>query len=331
VDTVIFHFDPLTGEDIKIVIPKDSDKDDEDDTPLDKETEYANAHANVKDANGQWVTALEGVDVIAGPLIDVFLLPDGKGTVGLLDEFLQASSFFFSSFQTEPRLIPCTSTQVQLYPDTPATRASLTTLAPNLYLALRAGTQVLGHQLGLNDELSTFHVAYPTWRISLADGEEVLEIIRSSHKGGQIASIGKVKGDRSTLYKYLNPHLSVVVTSSIGRSPRLPSFTSSSRGTGTCGVYVLDTVKGTMLYHASLPAAEGKCDVRAALEENWLVYSYYDDEVGVGDAKSHRVISVEMYEGNKADEKIRRYVACALYLLPHVVLPCCSSEGRAGV
>ncbi|KIJ13017.1 hypothetical protein PAXINDRAFT_163784 [Paxillus involutus ATCC 200175] len=273
VDTVIFHFDPLTGEDIKIVIPKDSDKDDEDDTPLDKETEYANAHANVKDANGQWVTALEGVDVIAGPLIDVFLLPDGKGTVGLLDEFLQ----------------------VQLYPDTPATRASLTTLAPNLYLALRAGTQVLGHQLGLNDELSNFHVAYPTWRISLADGEEVLEIIRSAHKGGQIASIGKVKGDRSTLYKYLNPHLSVVVTSSIGRSPR------------TCGVYVLDTVKGTVLYHASLPAAEGKCDVRAALAENWLVYSYYDDEVGVGvgDAKSHRVISVEMYEGNKADEKIR--------------------------
>ncbi|KAF9219877.1 DUF1620-domain-containing protein [Gyrodon lividus] len=272
VDTVVFHFDPLTGEDIKIVISTDSDRVD---THVDKETEYANAHANVKDSNGQWVTALEAVDVIAGPLIEVFLLPDEKGTVGLLDEFLQ----------------------VQLYPDTPATRASLTTLAPNLYIALRAGTQILGHQLGLNDELSSFHVAFSTWGVSFDGGEEVVEIIRSAHKGGQVASMGKVKGDRSTLYKYLNPHLSVVLTAS-------PSSPSSTRK-GTCRVYILDTVKGTVVYHASLPAAEGKCDVRAALEENWLVYSYYDGEVGLGGAKSYRVVSVEMYEGYQADDKIR--------------------------
>ncbi|KAF9241301.1 hypothetical protein BU15DRAFT_87236 [Melanogaster broomeanus] len=279
VDTVVFHFDPLTGEDIKVVISKDSG---EDDTYVDKETEYANAHANVKAANGQWVTALEGVDVIAGPSVEVFLLPDGKGTVGFLDEFLQ----------------------VQLYPDTPTTRDSLSTLAPNLYLALRAGTQILGHQLGLNEEVSSLHVAFPTWGVSFGEGEEVVEIIRDAHKGGVIASIGKVKGDRSTLYKYLNRHLNVVITTSAGVSSHTSSSPSSTN-TRRCGVYVLDTVKGTVLYHASLPAAGGKCDVQAALEENWLVYSYYDDEAGVGGAKSHRVVSVEVYEGNKADEKIR--------------------------
>lgn len=76
-DTVIFHFDPLTGEDIRIVAST--------------EDETGNPHGNIKGADGRWVSVLEGVDVIAGPLIDVFLMPDGKDTIGMLDEFLQVS------------------------------------------------------------------------------------------------------------------------------------------------------------------------------------------------------------------------------------------------
>ena len=77
-DTVIFHFDPLTGEDIKTVASIDGETED---LPL-----------NVKDANGRWVSPLEGVDAIAGPLVDIFSVPDGKDTIGMLDEFLQVSS-----------------------------------------------------------------------------------------------------------------------------------------------------------------------------------------------------------------------------------------------
>ena len=47
---------------------------------------------NVKDADGRWVSTLEGVDAIAGPLIDVFFVPDGKDTIGVLDRFLQVDS-----------------------------------------------------------------------------------------------------------------------------------------------------------------------------------------------------------------------------------------------
>lgn len=79
-DTVIFHFDPLTGEDIKIVTSAE---------PADGETQ--NPRFNVNGVDGKWVSVLEGVDVIAGPLIDVFLMPDGKDTIGMLDEFLQVS------------------------------------------------------------------------------------------------------------------------------------------------------------------------------------------------------------------------------------------------
>jgi hypothetical protein len=152
----------------------------------------------------------------------------------------------------------------------------------------------VGHQVALNFELSQFHVAYPTWTLSLPPQEDIRAIIPNSR--GPIASIGKVLGNRATLYKYLNPHLTVVLTS----SPR-------SR---TCGIYVLDVVKGSIIYHASVPAAGGVCDVQATLTENWLVYHYFDDELpGVGQSKGYRVISVEFYEGNGPDDKTRRSVS----------------------
>jgi hypothetical protein len=64
------------------------------------------------------------------------------------------------------------------------------------------------------------------------------------------------------------------------------------------------------VYHASVPAAGGACDVQATLTENWLVYHYFDDEPpAVGQSKGYRVISVEFYEGNGPDDKIRRSVS----------------------
>ncbi|KAL4079874.1 hypothetical protein V8B97DRAFT_656854 [Scleroderma yunnanense] len=267
VDTVVFEFDPFTG----------------DDTQLAEQAQGSKLKLNA--ARG----SLQGKDVIHGPLVDTFLLPEGNGTVVLLDEFLQ----------------------VQLYPDTPDTRAVLGRLAPTLHLVLpprtipdpRAGpddraslvhTQLVGHRLTLNEELSSVHVAYPTWRISLAPGESVRELSPNAN-AGHIASYGRVLGDRRTLYKYLNPHLRIVVTESV--APLLP--------TKTCGIYLLDGVKGALVYHVSVAAVEGRCDVRAALVDNWLVYSYYDVGEGEDSTKGWRVVSVEMYEGQKPDDVTR--------------------------
>ena len=169
-----------------------------------------------------------------------------------------------------------------------------------------AGTQVLGHQLGQNDELSSFHVAFPTWGVSFGENEEVVSIIKSAHKGREVANVGRVKGDRSTLYKYLNPHLSVVISA--------PSRTSPSPSP-SCGLYVMDTVKGAVLYQVSLPVLDGKCDIQVSLDENWLVYSYYDDDAEGGGVQGYRVVSVEMYEGYGPDEKTSR---CVLVLTVRV-------------
>ncbi|KAH7906600.1 hypothetical protein BJ138DRAFT_1015952 [Hygrophoropsis aurantiaca] len=246
VDTVLFHVDALTGEDARDGV----------------------AAASPPGSN------LEGVDVIQGPLIDVFMLPTPNKTLAFLDEFLQ----------------------VRLYPDTAESLAEFETLAPSLHLALRAGSsgqrQILGHQVTLSPDLSQFYVAYPTWSVSFPAGEEIKALIPNTRT--EIASIGKVLGNRSTLYKYLNPHLTAVLTTSLATSPP------------TCAVYLVDGVKGTIVYHASVPAAEGTCDVHASLTENWLVYQYFDDEfAGIGQSKGYHVVSVELYEGQAPDEKTR--------------------------
>ncbi|OAX35578.1 DUF1620-domain-containing protein [Rhizopogon vinicolor AM-OR11-026] len=242
IDTVLFHVNALTGEDVR------------------EEDLSTSRHA------------LEGFDAVQGPLIDVYMLPSENRTIVMLDEYLQ----------------------VRLYPETASSLAEFESFAPSIHLALRAGApglrQILGHQVGLNHELSQFYVAYPTWTMSLPQHEEIHAIVPNTR--GPIASIGNVIGNRATLYKYLNPHLTIVLTSS-----------PPSR---TCGIYVLDVVKGSVIYHVSVPAAGGVCDVQATLTENWLVYQYFDDELpGVGQSKGYRVVSVEFYEGNGPDDKTK--------------------------
>ncbi len=124
-----------------------------------------------------------------------------------------------------------------------------------------------------------------------------------------IASLGKVLGDRSTLYKYLNPNVAVILTatSAAAQNPTADELKPAGTLMQSCGVYAIDTVKGTILYHTTLPAAFGVCDVKTAFAENWLVYIYYDPEMGRDQAKGYQVVSVEFYEGSKVDEKIRRY------------------------
>ena len=45
------------------------------------------------------------------------------------------------------------------------------------------------------------------------------------------------------------------------------------------------------------------------MAENWLTYIYYDDEIASAvQAKGHRVVSVEFYEGKQINDKTRRLV-----------------------
>jgi ER membrane protein complex subunit 1 len=186
--------------------------------------------------------------------------------------------------------------QSHVYPDTPEHMQSFLTHLPSLHFALRTGqpgsTRLTGHRISSVLEFTGKYVAHSSWTASLPAGEDIQDIIRSN--SGPVASLGKVLGNRTTLYKYLNPNLIAVTTNSL--KDVVPS----------CGIYVMDSAKGTILYHAILPAASGACDVKAVLTENWLVYYYYDDDSGVDQTKGYRMVSVEFYEGSQVDEKLRR-------------------------
>jgi len=69
-------------------------------------------------------------------------------------------------------------------------------------------------------------------------------------------------------------------------------------------LHILDGVTGFVVYRVDIPSEQGKeCNVKAAMVENWLVYHYWDS--GDGGAPGWRIVSVEMYEGNGANERHR--------------------------
>ncbi|KAJ7760203.1 DUF1620-domain-containing protein [Mycena olivaceomarginata] len=222
--------------------------------------------ASVSPAEENTERLLEGTDVIAGPLTEAFLLP-GSDVIILIDEY----------FQVNP------------YPDTEASAALVARHAPNLYLPFLEkfsdGPRVL------DPNLSDKYVAHRTWGLRLPPGATVKEVVKPHV--GPVASLGKVLGNRTTLYKYLNPRMFVVLTKG----------TDAVDAPG-CGVYVVDGAKGSVLYSAVVPGASTTdCDVHATLTENWLVYHYYDgDGTREGETKGWRLVTVELYEGG-LDEK----------------------------
>jgi hypothetical protein len=169
---------------------------------------------------------------------------------------------------------------------------AFSSIAGKLNIALRTGDvgqQLTGHKFSTEEQGRA--TAFATWASSIPAGEKILSII--PRPSGPITSLGKVLGNRTTLYKYLNPHLSAVTTVS----------------STTCGVYVLDIAKGNIVYHANIAANRGKgrCDLHATFVENWLVYVYWDEEYeGAGQTKGHRLVTVELYEGSFPDDKTRR-------------------------
>lgn len=234
-----------------------------------------------EDARGKSLTndVLQGEDVVSGPLVEAFLLrTDLARIVVLLDEFLQ----------------------VHLYPETDDTLRAFEKALPSLRIPLKSGPpgqrRLTGHQIPPNVEFTGRYIAYPTWSLPFPPTEDIRAVF--ARPTDPVASLGKVLGNRTTLYKYLNPNLVGVVTG--------PSASIPASKTATCAVYLVDGAKGTILYHAVLPSADGACDVKATLVENWLVYHYYDNEVGPSQTKGYRVVSVELYEGRGIDDKTKR-------------------------
>jgi hypothetical protein len=127
------------------------------------------------------------------------------------------------------------------------------------------------------------------WQFALPAGQrEVSAISRPRHD--PVASIGKVLGDRSVMYKYLNPNLLLVTTVND------PSSTAT--------FYLLDAVSGDILYSTTHSGVDTKRTISSAMSENWFTYSLWVDTTSSDTStspssspvKGHQLIIAELYE-----------------------------------
>lgn len=121
-------------------------------------------------------------------------------------------------------------------------------------------------------------VSLPTWSIGMTQGETLHSVTPIS--SGPISSYGRVAGDKSTLYKYLNPHLQVVVTLQHEQQ--------------RANVFVVDSVTGKKVYESHIDSVITAKGVKVAMSENWLVFTWTEKEGG-------RIGSVELYEDRSRD------------------------------
>ncbi|KAG8863325.1 hypothetical protein FRB96_008816 [Tulasnella sp. 330] len=252
-------------------------------------------------------------------------------------EFEGAFREAFAVGSTETALVVVDgSRNIHIYP--PSARPSFLAIAPsiNFHAITAAGQRLSGFKISSNPTIAangkTIFESYPTWSTALG-GQEVHTIVKNIDS--PLASFGKVLGDRSTLYKYINQHLLAVTT-----------FASSD--SGTCGVYLVDAIKGAVIYSAHVSGGGVKsrdCGLRATLVDNWLVYYHHEDAVkDAGDAKGHRLVTVELYEGDGPDEDLGSFDLSSLsnettrasvfqrsFVIPYGIKALTSSQTKYGI
>ncbi|PWN47696.1 DUF1620-domain-containing protein [Violaceomyces palustris] len=178
--------------------------------------------------------------------------------------------------------------RLHLHPDSPSVVRAFQAIRPSFYFTLEEGVegrqQINGYAVKVSRGGGSAFEAFKVWQLPFAEGETIVSTLTQSLE--HLASLGRVLGDRSTLYKYLNPHAQVVTTMTPASS--------------AAGVYVIDRVTGSILYEARLEGVDVEQGIQATFVENWLVYTFAQRTAEEG--LTTRMVSVELYEPAGRDQ-----------------------------
>lgn len=143
---------------------------------------------------------------------------------------------------------------------------------PGYIVTLSDDGRVLGWSAGNNK--------FPVWEFLPPEGQRIIHATsRPSHD--PVASIGKVLGDRSVLYKYLNPNLALV----------------TAVGDKTATFYLLDAISGRILHSSVQRGVDTTQPIASIISENWFAYSFWGDvTANTSDAKGYQLVISELYE-----------------------------------
>jgi len=150
------------------------------------------------------------------------------------------------------------------------------------------------------------------WTFTVPEGETIVTT-STRPTFDSVASLGRVLGDRTVMYKYLNPHVQLIATN-----------TAPVNGATTLNVYLLDTVSGTLLHHVKHPevAPHDLHPVHIVHSEHWFVYTFWNylvDETNKS-ANGRMAVVLELYESSQPDERVESETFSSYDgVQPHVV------------
>ncbi|KAG8190034.1 hypothetical protein JTE90_000129 [Oedothorax gibbosus] len=181
-------------------------------------------------------------------------------TVGSLDHYLRGIFLLDSSLK------------VHVYPES----HDISRHKDSHYMfTAQSGTGSLtGYSLAAdeNNQLNAVEV----WKIDLP--QPIVQVV-TKRPFEHVHSQGRVMGDRSVLYKYLNPNLAAVFTE--GSDTIQKTF---------CNIYLVDVITGLIVYSASHKRC--RSPIHVVHSENWVIYSFYNDK-----SRRVEVSSIELFEG----------------------------------
>ncbi|XP_030078280.1 ER membrane protein complex subunit 1 [Microcaecilia unicolor] len=120
------------------------------------------------------------------------------------------------------------------------------------------------------------------WDVTIPTDLQRIVCVKGKRANEHVHSQGRVMGDRSVLYKYLNPNLLTVLTESTDTHPERTFI----------GIYLFDGVTGRIIHSSVQRKAKGP--VHIVHSENWVVYQYWNTK-----SRRNELTVLELFEGTE--------------------------------
>uniref|UniRef100_A0A7M4FKS6 ER membrane protein complex subunit 1 n=1 Tax=Crocodylus porosus TaxID=8502 RepID=A0A7M4FKS6_CROPO len=184
--------------------------------------------------------------------------------------------------------------KVTAFPATKNVLRQLEEIAPSIFFYLVDADQGKLSGFRLRKDLTTEE----SWEMTISAEVQRIVTVKGKRSNEHVHSQGRVMGDRSVLYKSLNPNLLAVVTES----------TDTHHERTFIGIYLIDGVTGRIIHSSVQKKAKGP--VHIVHSENWVVYQYWNTK-----ARRNEFTVLELYEGTE------QYNATAFSSLDRPFLP----------
>ncbi|KAL1020636.1 hypothetical protein UPYG_G00002730 [Umbra pygmaea] len=166
--------------------------------------------------------------------------------------------------------------KVTAFPSTKNVMQQLQEMASSIFFYLVDSEQGTLSGFRLRKDLSSEMI----WEVVVPTEVQKIVAVKGKRPNEHVHSQGRVMGDRSVLYKYLNPNLLAVVAESTDTHPERAFV----------GMFLVDGVTGRIIHEAVQRKARGP--VHFVHSENWVVYEYWNTK-----SRRNEFSVLELFEG----------------------------------